>query len=578
MTMMDNAGYLYVMGGNEGNNTDPTIRIQRNDVWRSTWSLNDANSVSRLCGIPVPACGVGLTCLPSDTNSKYVNNQVTCPAIEACRSDRLSFSVQTSAAEFPARHSAGFERWTGKDMRINNVVYKKGSFVLWSGTGPENSYLDDTWVSTDAVTWAQVQTSSSANFEPAGWSGHIIDNAGRLFKIGGQRGDVRTGDVWMSTDMGQRWTKQVSSGGRGRVPLPPREFPDVFVNSQDHIFVVGGLNGDGLDDVWRSTNQGKDWNRQGIIPFANPGGRSSAALLIHKNALLNQEMFWYIGGMSRADGRVRYYNDIWVSSNQGQRWMRLTERAPFQPRDNFNAEVTDDGIIVVSAGYNNIATYNDLWMSADGGYTWAACLEEAQFSDRRWQFNAVGLDGKLLIVGGQEIERGRQTEVNDVWKSSVSFHKPRQALAQACPALKFPTCALGLVCWPGKNDVKIPDDQAATCPTLQRCKWPDDDSSTGAVDPVEPCDPEWDDDCPSSSTGGNGAASSGGLSTGALILIAILVIVGVIAIAGYFYYKRKAQNDAKFGQEGLLDGQSNISFADLSTSSHTPAPQTQAQV
>ncbi len=49
----------------------------------------------------------------------------------------------------------------------------------------------------------------------------------------------------------------------------------------------------------------------------------------------------------------RYYNDVWLSSTAAKQWTRLTTTAAFVERDNFNAEVTKDGYLVVVGGGSN---------------------------------------------------------------------------------------------------------------------------------------------------------------------------------------------------------------------------------
>jgi len=61
--------------------------------------------------------------------------------------------------------------------------------------------------------------------------------------------------------------------------------------------------------------------------------------------------------------------DVWVSSDDGRRWSRLTANAPWTERDNFNAEITSDGLILISGGINTREALNDVWISADGGYS-----------------------------------------------------------------------------------------------------------------------------------------------------------------------------------------------------------------
>ena len=60
-----------------------------------------------------------------------------------------------------------------------------------------------------------------------------------------------------------------------------------------------------------SSTSGKDWSRQGVIPFDSAGGRFSASLLITRSKLLRKDVMLYIGGYSRlaGGGQDRYHND-----------------------------------------------------------------------------------------------------------------------------------------------------------------------------------------------------------------------------------------------------------------------------
>lgn len=75
-TVLDDEGYLYVMGGRE------TASGQRlvNDVWKSVYSYNDVNEVASRCGLFVPSCGVGLKCLPEDEGFMQGGWGVSCAA------------------------------------------------------------------------------------------------------------------------------------------------------------------------------------------------------------------------------------------------------------------------------------------------------------------------------------------------------------------------------------------------------------------------------------------------------------------------------------------------------------------
>ena len=78
MTTLDGQGHLLVAGGRTFTGT---TFGQPNDVWQSTISFHDLDAVSRVCGVAIPACGVGLRCWPgADTVVATDNSYVSCNA------------------------------------------------------------------------------------------------------------------------------------------------------------------------------------------------------------------------------------------------------------------------------------------------------------------------------------------------------------------------------------------------------------------------------------------------------------------------------------------------------------------
>ena len=75
-TLLDNQGYLYVMGGVEEEGGSRQV----NDVWKSAFSYNDVNEVATRCNLFVPACGVGLKCIPGETGFMQGGWGVSCDA------------------------------------------------------------------------------------------------------------------------------------------------------------------------------------------------------------------------------------------------------------------------------------------------------------------------------------------------------------------------------------------------------------------------------------------------------------------------------------------------------------------
>lgn len=91
-TAIDNEGKLYVMGGQGFIDGEAADFV--NDVWVSQQSFDDIDSVSSMCGLVVPPCGVGLRCMPTDNNFVQAVWGVSC---DAC-SWNPTTALQTPAA------------------------------------------------------------------------------------------------------------------------------------------------------------------------------------------------------------------------------------------------------------------------------------------------------------------------------------------------------------------------------------------------------------------------------------------------------------------------------------------------
>ena len=83
--------------------------MYKNDVWRSTFSFNDLTALSKACGVAIPACGPGLSCLPGLNTRVDSAGRVTCSKIVDCGTTNLAFTPLVATANFPPRHSPGVE-------------------------------------------------------------------------------------------------------------------------------------------------------------------------------------------------------------------------------------------------------------------------------------------------------------------------------------------------------------------------------------------------------------------------------------------------------------------------------------
>ena len=92
------------------------------------------------------------------------------------------------------------------------------------------------------------------------------------------------------------------------------------------------------------------------MPFSVPTGRSSGGLLHFPSTQQGgRDVLTYMGGYGRYP--ITYYNDVYISTDRGTSWLTLTTTAPWAARDNFNVEVTRDGVIILNAGFSDGQTY-----------------------------------------------------------------------------------------------------------------------------------------------------------------------------------------------------------------------------
>ena len=548
-TVLDETGRLLVLGGYDDQGT------YYNDVWRSQVSFDDYTSVARICNVTIPACGPGLTCLPTDsTFQQSADGSVTCAALRSCSSNpapptSVAFQLQCSSAPWSARSTMQVELY-GKSTSYKSLT--SGQMVTVSANslilqGNQNFEENDVWLSSDkGVTWQLIagvsvngtngRTAAAAPYDASSFTpdssfgGFTVDNAYNIYRIGGSLADGECTDaMFISTD-GKTWTNQITANSRRFSPL--RDETVAVADSAGRLYLLGGRRcGDKqrLNDVWMSSDKGKNWVRQSAsAPWS---ARIAPFVLNQRNKGTGSDVLVLFGGV---DGNSDL-NDVWVSTTQGTRWTLMTARATWPSRNNLNAEVTRAGLIVLTAGKHDHADgrreyLNDVWVSPDGGFTWNQCAEDAAYSDRRVPSTVLDNEGYLYVMGGFD---SQGMNYNDVWRSAVSFTNLK-LVASICN-MQTPSCGVGLYCLPGMSGYRAPvNGRPPTCDALLAC-GPVDDSTGGS----------------SGSNGGDddddeeGETKSGGLSNWA---IAGIVAVIVLAVAGgYLYYTRihsKRQGDA----------------------------------
>ena len=293
------------------------------------------------------------------------------------------------------------------------------------------------------ASWVQINTGNESfiprrNFGTAVVDGKIIVIGGFIWK--GVREELAN-DVWISYDEGKTWEEIKENTISPTGTFTKRQKFGTVVIGKD-IYIIGGFSdtGDHLNDVWKSSDDGKTWVE--IVrnaPFTPRYG--------HRSLVLENKMY-VIGGY---DSR-NYYNDIWVSEDYGKTWSQINN-IPFKPRQGFGAIVYKNDILLI--GGQNTATLTDVWRSEnkvedwfkqrsvpfeffeqeivrveedlfvieqdhvwksiDEGEEWIKVVFEAPF-EARAGYGMVNIGRKLILFGGRDPTTGKY--LNDTWESS----------------------------------------------------------------------------------------------------------------------------------------------------------------
>mmetsp|Transcript_102866 Transcript_102866/g.331877 ORF Transcript_102866/g.331877 Transcript_102866/m.331877 type:complete len:445 (-) Transcript_102866:343-1677(-) len=223
---------------------------------------------------------------------------------------------------------------------------------------------------------------------------------GAVLLLGGLVGPRN--DVWRSADGGVAWERLAYTA-----PWSARWGPGLAALSSGAVALLGGISSDGqdLNDVWLSEDQGSSWQRvTEEAPWQPRVGHGVVAL--PKGALL------LMGGMGAKEGQL---NDVWRSDDGAANWERLHAEAPWCRRCWFGAAALSDGTVLLLGGLGTgNQLLNDVWRSADGGSTWECLTAEAPWPPRRGHGMVALPSGALLVLGG--LASG--ASLSDVWRSS----------------------------------------------------------------------------------------------------------------------------------------------------------------
>ncbi|QBY05030.1 hypothetical protein E2K93_11825 [Thalassotalea sp. HSM 43] len=263
--------------------------------------------------------------------------------------------------------------------------------------------FDDIACSTDGgIVWSEVVPNTDDYFDAREGFAAINFN-GELLIIGGNFNSQYYADVWSSGNA-DTWDSRPDLGTYGaylmgfteltsEAPFGPRTGHAITIHN-DELYLSAGKNKDGfyLDDLWKSAD-GINWT----LVNSNMGEMDKRAY--HQMVSFDDKL-WIIAGRANyhetlvyEDTTVYEANDIWMSDDNGLTWTLVTEHAPFEQRQNFQAVVHDDALYITGGtggeGYVTLqgkdSILNDVWRSEDGinwraGFYKEMALSQAQNS------------------------------------------------------------------------------------------------------------------------------------------------------------------------------------------------------
>jgi hypothetical protein len=284
--------------------------------------------------------------------------------------------------------------WSPRDGA--GLLVKDGLAYMLGGWayGPLSN---EVWVSDNLEDWRFLGFAPWEGRHGAGWVVHHD----RLFVVAG---DMHQ-DVWSSAD-GVEWRRETAQASFAK-----RYTPNV-ASHNGSLYLYGGLRWlpddgcspgqldctvEGLNDVWRSDDDGKTW--QQLVANAPWEGRG----LIHGSVVHEGEIFVIGGGLKVLPPGASWtetsaeFADAW-SSRDGVNWTRRIEILPFKPRTHMSVAETSFGCVVSDGSVGTQANVsNELFIARD-------CVDfiavptpplPARHASSLAEFN-----GTLVILGG----------------------------------------------------------------------------------------------------------------------------------------------------------------------------------
>lgn len=279
--------------------------------------------------------------------------------------------------------------WQPRDSQ-GELVFRDRLWIFGGWFDSFHAPPRDVWSSADGKMWNLVAPEAPWKHSDLPMS---ITYGDRMWMMGGWyngrlEGHSASNEVWSSTD-GVKWDQVTAKAG-----WTPR-IAAALVEFKGRMWLLGGTEnyyfGDDKsprNDVWSSAD-GKEWT----LATADAGWSPRA---YHQAAVLNGKIYVFGGG--NYVPKYHAVNDVW-SSEDGVKWTRETEHAPWSPRLWFSSAVYRDRMWVVGGWSNNPSkNWGDVWHSKDGK-NWKPLQTDVTWKERH-EHSVFVFQDKLWVAGG----------------------------------------------------------------------------------------------------------------------------------------------------------------------------------
>jgi PKD repeat protein len=291
-----------------------------------------------------------------------------------------------------------------------SAALQDGSILIMGGFNNTGYVVRDVWRSTtNGATWALIN--SSPGWAARGSFEAVVLQNGTVVIMGGSGNSGELNDVWASPNNGYTWNRVTASA-----EWPAKYNFRSVILSDNSIVIAGGQNDTlpypdmMLNDVWRSTNAGRNWTCLNTSAGWDPRIGHGLVRLPNNDIILTGGVNFIIS--------YPYFSDVWKSSDFGTTWALINSSPGWEGRDLHNSIAMPDGSIILTAGnarrgLYSYAMFNDTWRSTNGGVTWSQINSSAQWLPRAGAGAVLIPNGSVILMGGNDFITGLY--FNDTW-------------------------------------------------------------------------------------------------------------------------------------------------------------------